>query len=101
MVPLARPALGELEEQAVLEVLRSGWLSIGPRVDEFERLFAERVGARHASAVNSGTAGLHLALRAVGVQAGDEVVTSPLSFVASANAVCTRGPSRFSPTSIR
>jgi dTDP-4-amino-4,6-dideoxygalactose transaminase len=91
VVPLARPALGETEEQAVLEVLRSGSLSNGPRVDEFERLFAARVGARHASAVSSGTAGLHLALRAVGVQAGDEVVTSPLSFVASANAVVYEG----------
>jgi len=61
-------------------------IPLGPRVEEFERLFAERVGARHASAVSSGTAGLHLALRAVGVQDGDEVITSPFSFVASANA---------------
>jgi perosamine synthetase len=70
----------------VIEVLRSGTLSLGPKVQEFERLFAERVGARHASAVSSGTAGLHLALRAVGVGDGDEVITSPFSFVASANA---------------
>jgi perosamine synthetase len=61
-------------------------LSLGPKVQEFERLFAERVGARYASAVSSGTAGLHLALRAVGVVDGDEVITSPFSFVASANA---------------
>jgi perosamine synthetase len=73
------------EERAVLEVLRSGQLSLGPRVGEFERLFAERVGGRFASAVSSGTAGLHLALRAVGVKDGDEVITSPFSFVASAN----------------
>lgn len=86
MIPLAKPVLGEAEEQAVIEVLRSGQLSLGPRLGEFERLFAARVGARHACAVSSGTAGLHLALRAVGVQAGDEVVTSPFSFVASANA---------------
>jgi perosamine synthetase len=85
-IPLARPVLGEAEEQAVLGVLRSGQLSLGPRLGEFERLFAERLGAPHASAVSSGTAGLHLALRAVGVSAGDEVVTSPFSFVASANA---------------
>jgi perosamine synthetase len=84
---MARPVLGEAEEQAVIEVLRSGALSLGPRVPEFERAFAERVGARHASAVSSGTAALHLALRAVGVSEGDEVVTSPLSFVASANAI--------------
>jgi perosamine synthetase len=85
-IPLARPVLGEAEERAVIEVLRSGQLSLGPRVGAFERAFAERLGARCASAVSSGTAGLHLALRAVGVKDGDEVVTSPFSFVASANA---------------
>ncbi len=85
-IPLARPVLGEAEERAVVEVLRSGQLSLGPRVGEFERAFAARVGAPLASAVSSGTAGLHLALRAVGVGEGDEVVTSPFSFVASANA---------------
>jgi perosamine synthetase len=68
-----------------VEVLRSGHLSLGPRVAQFEGLFAEFVGARFASAVSSGTAGLHLALRAVGVGDGDEVITSPFSFVASAN----------------
>jgi perosamine synthetase len=86
VVPLARPVLGEAEELAVVEVLRSGQLSLGPRVPEFERRFAARVGAPLASAVSSGTAGLHLALRAVGVGEGDEVITSPFSFVASANA---------------
>jgi perosamine synthetase len=87
MIPLAKPVLGDAEERAVIEVLRSGQLSLGPRVPEFERRFAERLGVAHASAVSSGTAGLHLALRAVGVQEGDEVVTSPFSFVASANAI--------------
>jgi perosamine synthetase len=86
-IPLAKPVLGQAEERAVIDVLRSGQLSLGPRLGEFEALFAERVGAAYASAVSSGTAGLHLALRAVGVQAGDEVITSPFSFVASANAV--------------
>jgi perosamine synthetase len=86
LIPLARPVLGEEEEQAVLAVLRSGQLSLGPRLADFEQRFAARVGAPHASAVSSGTAGLHLALRAVGVGEGDEVVTSPFSFVASANA---------------
>jgi perosamine synthetase len=85
-IPLARPVLGDEEEQAVAEVLRSGQLSLGPRVPAFEDAFAARIGAEHASAVSSGTAGLHLALRAVGVKDGDEVVTSPFSFVASANA---------------
>jgi perosamine synthetase len=77
--------LGEPEEQAVLEVLRSGQLSLGPRGPEFERAFAARVGAAYSSAVSSGTAGLHLALRAVGVSDGAEVITTPFSFVASAN----------------
>jgi perosamine synthetase len=86
-IPLARPVLGDAEERAVLEVLRSGQLSLGPRLPAFEQAFAARLGAAHASAVSSGTAGLHLALRAVGVTDGDEVVTSPFSFVASANAV--------------
>lgn len=86
-IPVARPVIGEAEEQAVLEVLRSRHLSLGPKLGEFERLFAARLGVPHASAVSSGTAGLHLALRAVGVRAGDEVVTSPFSFVATANAV--------------
>ena len=67
----------------MIEVLRSRHLSLGPRVPAFERAFAARVGAPHASAVSSGTAALHLALRAVGVTEGDEVITSPFSFVAS------------------
>jgi perosamine synthetase len=83
--------IGAAEERAVLEVLRSGQLSLGPRVPAFEAAFAERVGARHACAVSSGTSGLHLALRAVGVGRGDEVVTSPFSFVASANAPLFEG----------
>jgi perosamine synthetase len=85
-IPLARPVLGEAEEQAVIEVLRSGQLSLGPRLEQFEQQFAHTIGAKLACAVSSGTAGLHLALRAVGVGEGDEVVTSPFSFVASANA---------------
>jgi len=86
-IPLARPLLGEAEERGVIEVLRSGRLSLGPLLGEFERRFAARIGAPHASAVSSGTAGLHLALRAVGVSDGDEVITSPFSFVASANVI--------------
>ena len=85
-VPLARPVLGEAEEAAVIEVLRSRHLSLGPRVPAFEQAFAARLGVAHACAVSSGTAGLHLALRAAGVGEADEVVTSPFSFVASANA---------------
>jgi perosamine synthetase len=84
-IPLARPVLGPEEEAGVLEVLRSGRLSLGPRVPEFEAALAAWLGAGYASAVSSGTAGLHLALRAAGVSDGAEVVTSPFSFVASAN----------------
>jgi perosamine synthetase len=85
-IPLAQPVLGAAEEERVLAVLRSGRLSLGPLGGEFEHAFAARLGVAHACAVSSGTAGLHLALRAVGVSDGDEVVTSPFSFVASANA---------------
>jgi perosamine synthetase len=91
LLPLARPVLGAREEELVLEVLRSGYLSLGPRLERFERAFAGRVGAIHASAVSSGTAGLHLALRAVGVAPGSEVVTTPFSFVASANVALYEG----------
>jgi len=86
-IPLARPVLGAEEEELVLEVLRSGQLSLGPRIPAFEEAFAGFVGAPHGSAVSSGTAGLHLSLRAAGVTDGDEVVTSPFSFVASANVI--------------
>jgi perosamine synthetase len=91
VIPLARPVIGAREEELVLEVLRSGQLSLGPRVPAFEAAFAARLGVPHACAVSSGTTGLHLALRAVGVGEGEEVVTSPFSFVASANAVLYQG----------
>jgi perosamine synthetase len=87
IVPLAQPVIGAAEEERVLAVLRSGQLSLGPALPEFEAAFAARLGVAHASAVSSGTAGLHLALRAAGVKDGDEVVTSPFSFVASANSI--------------
>jgi perosamine synthetase len=77
--------VGEREEQLLVETLRSGMLSLGPRVPEFEGALGRWLGAEHVSAVSSGTAALHLAIRAAGVEAGDEVVTSPFSFVASAN----------------
>ena len=86
-IPLARPVLGEEEEQAVIEVLRSGQLSLGPRLPEFERALRRASWARRTRAPSAAARpGLHLALRAVGVGEGDEVVTSPFSFVASANA---------------
>src|SRR3984957_12124459 len=86
-IPVARPFVGTEEETAVLEVLRSGWLSQGPRVAEFEKRFAEFVGAKHAIAVSSCTTALHLALITAGVVAGDEVLCPSLSFIATANSV--------------
>jgi perosamine synthetase len=90
-IPLARPVVGAREEELVLEALRSGQLSLGPMLPRFESAFAERLGVGQASAVSSGTAGLHLAVRAAGVEAGDEVITSPFSFVASSNCVVYEG----------
>jgi len=91
VIPLARPLIGAREEELVLETLRSGRLSLGPRMLDFEEGLAARAGAKHVSAVSSGTAGLHLAIRAAGVEPGDEVVTTPFSFVASANCVLYEG----------
>jgi perosamine synthetase len=90
-VPLARPYLDEREEELVLEVLRSGRLSLGPTIDRFEELLGDRVGAPYAAAVSSGTAGLHLLVRIAGIEPGDEVITSPLSFAASANCFLFEG----------
>jgi dTDP-4-amino-4,6-dideoxygalactose transaminase len=90
-VPVAKPSFGEDEERALLEVLRSGWVTQGPRVAEFERHFAAAVGAEEAVAVSSCTAGLFLTLHALGVGPGDEVVVPSLSFIASANAVVHTG----------
>src|SRR5437763_3395336 len=90
-IPLSRPWLDEREEELVLEVLRSGRLSLGPWIDRFEEQIAERVGAPFAAAVSSGTGGLHLLCKIAGLGPGDEVITSPLSFVASANCFILEG----------
>jgi dTDP-4-amino-4,6-dideoxygalactose transaminase len=84
-VAMSSPDLSELERQAVAEVLRTPRLSMGPRLEAFERAIARRVGLPHAIAVNSGTAGLHLCVRAAGIGEGEAVLTSPFSFVASSN----------------
>ena len=86
-IPVAKPAFDEAEERAIAEVLRSGWVTQGPRVAEFEARFAEAVGAAEAVAVSSCTTGLFLCLHALGIGAGDEVVLPSLSYIASANAV--------------
>ena len=87
MIPIARPVLGEAEMAAARSVLESEWLAQGPQVEAFETAFAELVGAPHACAVSSCTAALHLALKAVGVSTGDEVITVSYSFVAAANCI--------------
>jgi perosamine synthetase len=90
-VPLSRPFIDEREEELVLDVLRSGRLSLGPMIERFELMFAERVGAPYAAAVSSGTAGLHLLCHIAGLREGDEVITSPISFVATANCFIFEG----------
>ncbi len=90
-IPLSSAYIDERDEELVLEVLRSGRLSLGPAIQRFEKLFAERVGAPYAAAVSSGTAGLHLLCAIAGFQEGDEVITSPYSFVASANCFIYEG----------
>ncbi|MFI5088949.1 MAG: DegT/DnrJ/EryC1/StrS family aminotransferase [Terriglobales bacterium] len=87
MIPVARPCFGQEEEQAVLEALRSGWVSQGPKVAEFEKRFAEYVGARYAVAVSSCTTALHLAMIVTGIKPGDEVLCPSYSFIATANCV--------------
>jgi len=90
-VPLSGPYLGEREEELVVAVMRSGRLSLGPTIDRFEELFAERVGAPYAAAVSSGTAGLHLLCVTAGIGPGDEVITTPYSFAATANCFLYEG----------
>ncbi|MEM6331727.1 MAG: DegT/DnrJ/EryC1/StrS family aminotransferase [Planctomycetota bacterium] len=91
LIPLSNPDITDHEVAAVTDVLRSGRLSIGPRRDLFEQLVADRAGRRHGVAVSSGTAGLHLVLLALGIGPGDEVVTTPFSFIASANCILMAG----------
>jgi perosamine synthetase len=90
-IPLARPVIGEREEELVLEVLRSGMLSLGPMLPRFEREFAARIGVDDAVAVSSGTTALHLGVRELGWGEGDEVLTTPLTFVASSNCLLFEG----------
>jgi perosamine synthetase len=91
VIPVSRPAFGVEEEAALLATLRSGWVTQGPRVAEFEKAFAAYVGQPEAVAVSSCTTGLHLVLHALGVGPGDEVVVPSLSFIATANAVAHTG----------
>src|SRR5262249_54640871 len=90
-VPFHVAAVGEEEVQAAAEAIRSGWLTMGPRTFEFERRFAEYVGAPHAIAVSSCTAALHLALEAMGIGPGDEVLVPTTTFTATGEVVCYLG----------
>ena len=90
-LPFHQPWIDEASVKAVVDVLESGWLTRGPKTEAFERVFAEYVGARHAIGLSSCTAGLHLALVALGIGPGDEVITSPITFPATANVVVHQG----------
>jgi dTDP-4-amino-4,6-dideoxygalactose transaminase len=87
-LPFHKPDIGESDIEAVVETVRSGWLTTGPRVKQFEADFAAYIGCAHALAVNSGTAALHLALDAIGIREGDEVLVPTMTFTATAEVVC-------------
>ena len=90
-IPLSKPDLSPLETSLVMEVMQNERLAIGPMTEEFEERVAAYVGTRHAVAVNSGTSGLFCVLKAAGVGPGDEVITTPFSFVASTNVILHAG----------
>ncbi|WP_344725141.1 aminotransferase class I/II-fold pyridoxal phosphate-dependent enzyme, partial [Agrococcus terreus] len=95
-IHLSPPDVGQLEEQAVLTALRSGWVApVGPDLQAFEQEMAQRIGVNHAVALVSGTAALHLGLLALGVQRGDVVITSTMTFAATANAIVYTGAEPF------
>jgi perosamine synthetase len=91
MLPYGHQWIDAADIQAVEDVLRSDWLTTGPKVDEFERVFANSVGAEEAVAVSSGTAALHAAMYAIGITLGDEVIVPPMTFAASANCIVYQG----------
>jgi hypothetical protein len=86
-LPFSPPAVGQEEIEEVVDTLRSGWISTGPKTEQFEAAFKSRVDAPAALAINSCTAGLHLALLSVGVRPGEEVITTPMTFCAGANVI--------------
>lgn len=90
-VPIAKPIIGEEEIENVVEVLKSGMIAQGPKVMEFEEKFANWIGAKYGIATNSGTSALHVALLACGIGEGDEVITTPFTFIASGNAIVYTG----------
>ena len=90
-LPFSRPSIGEEEIAAVEQVLRSGWITTGPKNQELEQQFAERVGARHAVALSSATGAMHITLLALGIGPGDEVITPSQTWVSTANMICLLG----------
>ncbi|MBI3034039.1 DegT/DnrJ/EryC1/StrS aminotransferase family protein [Candidatus Woesearchaeota archaeon] len=86
MIPLFKPSMGEDEVNAVREVIESGWIGLGPKTEEFERLFAEYVGSKYAVGTNSATAALHLAVKVLGLPRGSDILTSPMTFISTAMA---------------
>ena len=91
MIPYGRQFIDEDDIRAVTEVLRSDWLTTGPKVAEFEEALSRYVGSKHAVTVSSGTAALHAAMYAIGIGPGDEVIVSPITFAASANCIVYQG----------
>src|SRR6202034_747125 len=91
LLPYGRQSISEEDIQAVVDTLRSDWLTTGPKVGEFEEAFAAWVGAQHAVSFSSGTAALHAAAFAAGLKPGDEAITTPLTFAATANCVLSQG----------
>src|SRR5438067_9357078 len=87
LLPYGHQSIEESDIQAVVEALRSDWLTTGPKVEEFENAFAEYVGAKYAVSFSSGTAALHAAAFSAGLRPGDEAITTPLTFAATANCV--------------
>ncbi len=90
-IPLAKPDITDLERKAVLEVLKTPILSLGPKLKEFEKRIADFVGVKYAVAVNSGTSALHLIIRSLGIEKGDEIITTPFSFISSSNCILFEG----------
>ena len=90
-IPIAKPYIGKEEVAEVTKVVKSGWLALGPYLNKFEEKAAKFAGTKYAIAVNSGTSGLHLCVKAAGIKHGDEVITSPFSFIASSNPIIFEG----------
>jgi len=90
-IPMSKPFFGKAEIDAVVQVLKSGWITTGPKCKEFEQKFAELIGAGHALSLSSGTGGMHLALRAMGIGEGDEIITPSMTFASTVNQIVLAG----------